>query len=75
MTHIYFQNQFAGADDTSADDATELRWELNEDIGHCYVLFHVDQYWSPVGTIGDLAVRLSSFLLASSVIGLCVCFE
>ena len=31
------------ADDTSAGDATELRWELNEDLGRCYVLFHVDQ--------------------------------
>ena len=43
MTHRYFQNQFAGADDTSADDATELRWELNEDLSCCYVLFLVDQ--------------------------------
>ena len=33
----------AGADDTSADDATELRWELNEDLSCCYVSFHVDQ--------------------------------
>ena len=33
----------AGADDTSAGDATELRWELNEDLGRCYVLFHVEQ--------------------------------
>ena len=33
----------AGADDTSAGDATELRWELNEDLGRCYVLFHVNQ--------------------------------
>ena len=32
-----------GADDTNADDATELRWELNEDLGRCYVSFHVDQ--------------------------------
>ena len=32
----------AGADDTSADDATELRWELNEDLSCCYVSFHVD---------------------------------
>ena len=32
-----------GADDTSAGDATELRWELNEVIGRCYVSFHVDQ--------------------------------
>ena len=33
----------AGADDASADDATELRWELNADLGRCYVSFHVDQ--------------------------------
>ena len=33
----------AGADDTSAGDATELRWELNEDLGRCYISFHVDQ--------------------------------
>ena len=33
----------AGADDTSAGDATKLRWELNEDLGRCYVLFLVDQ--------------------------------
>ena len=33
----------ACADDTSAGDATELRWELNEDLGRCYFLFHVDQ--------------------------------
>ena len=29
----------AGADDTSAGDATELRWELNKDLGCCYVSF------------------------------------
>ena len=33
----------SGADDTSADDATELRWELNEDLSCCYVLFLNDQ--------------------------------
>ena len=33
----------AGADDTSAGDATELSWEINEDLGRCYVSFHVDQ--------------------------------
>ena len=33
----------AGSDDTSAGDATKLRWELNEDLGRCYVSFHVDQ--------------------------------
>ena len=29
----------SGADDTSAGDAIELSWELNEDLGHCYVSF------------------------------------
>ena len=42
MTHRYFQI-VADDDDTSADDATKLRWELNEDLGRCYVSFHVDQ--------------------------------
>ena len=42
MTHGYFQT-VAGVDDTSAGDATELRWELNKDLGRCYVSFHVDQ--------------------------------
>ena len=32
MTHSYFQNQFASADDTSACDAAELKWELDEDL-------------------------------------------
>ena len=42
MTHRYFQT-VAGADDTSADDATELKWELDEDIDRFYVSFPVDQ--------------------------------
>ena len=33
----------ADGDYTNAGDATELRWELNEDLGRCYVSFHVDQ--------------------------------
>ena len=33
----------AGADDTSAGDETELGWEVKEDLGRCYVSFHVDQ--------------------------------
>ena len=43
MTHRYFQNQFAGADVTSADDATQLKWELDEDLDRCFVSFLVDQ--------------------------------
>ena len=31
MTHRYIQT-VAGADDASADDATELKWELDEDL-------------------------------------------
>ena len=42
MTHRYFQT-VSGADDTSADDATELKWELDEDLVHCVVLFLIDQ--------------------------------
>ena len=42
MTHKYFQT-VAGADDTSAGGATELKWELDEDLDHCFVSFLVDQ--------------------------------
>ena len=42
MAHRYFQT-VAGADDTSAGDAIQLKWELDEDRVHCVVLFHVDQ--------------------------------
>ena len=42
MTHIYFQIVL-GADDTSAGDATQLSWELNEDRVHFVVSFPVDQ--------------------------------
>ncbi|XBJ00114.1 hypothetical protein VPH35_020070 [Triticum aestivum] len=33
----------AGDDDTIADDATELKWELDEDCVCCVVSFLVDQ--------------------------------
>ena len=33
----------AGADDSSAGDATELKWELDEDLVRCVVSFLVDQ--------------------------------
>ena len=66
MTHGYFQT-IAGADDTSAGDATELKWELDEDLGRCYVSFPDDQSWSPVGTIGDLAFGVVFFYFGSMV--------
>ena len=43
MAHRYFQNQLAGADDVSAGDATELKWELDEDLDHCFLSFPVDR--------------------------------
>ena len=42
MTHRYIQT-VAGADDTSAGGATELKWELDEDLDRCVVSFLVDQ--------------------------------
>ena len=42
MTHKYFQT-VAGVDDVSAGDATELKWELDEDRVHCVVSFPFDQ--------------------------------
>ena len=42
MAHRYFQT-VAGADDTSADDTTELKWEFDEELGRYYVSFPVDQ--------------------------------
>ena len=42
MAHGYFQT-VAGAVDTSAGDATQLKWELDEDLDRCYIFFYVDQ--------------------------------
>ena len=35
MTHRLLPKLVAGAVDTSADDAAELKWELDEDRVHC----------------------------------------
>ena len=42
MTHGYFQT-VAGANDASAGDATQLKWELDEDLDRYFVSFPVDQ--------------------------------
>ena len=42
MTHRYCQT-VAGAGDASTGDATELKWELDEDLVRCVVSFHIDQ--------------------------------
>ena len=43
MTHRLLPKLVAGAVDTSADDAAELKWELDEDRVRCVVSFPVDQ--------------------------------
>ena len=42
MAHRYFQT-VAGADDVSAGDATEFKWELDEALDRCLVSFPDDQ--------------------------------
>ena len=42
MIHRYFQT-VVGADETSAGDTTELKWEPDEDRVRCVVSFLVDQ--------------------------------
>ena len=43
MTHRLLPKPYAGADDTSAGDATQLKWELDEDLVRCFVPFPIDQ--------------------------------
>ena len=54
MTHRLLPKPDAGADDANPGDATGLKWEFDEDSGRYYVSFPDNQYWSPVGVIGDL---------------------
>ena len=42
MTHRFYQT-VAGADDASADDGVDLKWEFDEERGRCVVSFHIDQ--------------------------------
>ena len=43
MSHRLLPKPDAGAYDTSAGDASQLKWELDEDRGRCVVSFPVDQ--------------------------------
>ena len=42
MTHRYVQTD-VGANDACAGEATELKWEFDEDSGRYYVSFPDDQ--------------------------------
>ena len=43
MTHSLLPKPVAGVVGTSADDAAELKWELDEDRVRCVVSFPFDQ--------------------------------
>ena len=43
MTHRLLPKPDACADDASAGDATELKWEFDEDLGRYYVSCPGDQ--------------------------------
>ena len=43
MTHRLLPKPDAGANDASAGHATQLEWELDEDLARCDVSFLVDQ--------------------------------
>ena len=63
MAHRYFQT-VAGADDTSADDAAELKWELDEDRVRCVVSFSFRSVVEPSwGDQGSMYLGLSLFML------------
>ena len=42
MAHRLLPKPDAGVDDTVLGDATELKWEFDEDSGHYYVSFPDD---------------------------------
>ena len=56
MTHRLLPKPVAGAVDTSADDATQLIWELDEDRVRCVVSFSfrlvVETSWGDRGSYG-----------------------
>ena len=43
MTHRLLPKPDEGADDAIPGDATELKWDFDEDSGHYYVSFPDDQ--------------------------------
>ena len=43
MTHRLLPKPDAGADDTSADDTAQFKWEFDEDLDRCFVSLPVDQ--------------------------------
>ena len=52
MTHRYFQNQFAGADDTVQVTQPKLKEELDEDLIHSVVSFQLISSGAQLGRSG-----------------------
>ena len=69
MTHRYFQNQFAGAVDIRADDASELKEELDEDLVHCVVSFQLISRGAQLGRSGICVAFGVVFFYFGSVVG------
>ena len=52
----------AGVVDASAGDATELKWEFDEELGRYYVSFQLISSGAQLGSIGDLCSFWGSLL-------------
>ena len=60
MTHRLLPKPDAGADDTIPGDATELKWEFDDDSGRYYVSFPDDR--------GPMHLGLSLFWFRSQTL-------
>ena len=68
MTYNFFPKPVVGADDTSAGDATQLRWELDEDHVRCVILFQLISSGAQSGRSGIFCIR-GGLSLFGSVVG------
>ena len=68
MTHRLLPKPVAGAVDTSADDAAELKWELDEDRVRCVVSFQLISSGAKSGLPGIYCIR-GCLCLFGSVVG------
>ena len=68
MAHRYFQT-VAGADDTRAGDATELKRELDEDLGRVLCLFRSISSGAQLGRPGTYAFGVVFSFYVGSVVG------
>ena len=72
MTHGYFLNQFAGVDDTTPGESTELKEEPDEDLIHCVVSFQLISSGAQLGRSGICVASGVVFFYFGSVVGPCV---